>query len=532
MLAVASAATAARIKGTRHADRLQTVNRVRDVVSCGAGRDLATVDLLDRVAPDCETVTREISRDPYRNAGSSHETQVEPDTFAAGRSVVAVFQSGRFFDGGATNIGFAVSRNRGVTWRHGFLPGLTQGGGRRASDPAVTYDAGHRVWLAVSLVFGTDSYALAVSRSPDGLHWAAPVTARLVASTGPEALDKEWIGCDNWASSPFRGRCYLTYSDLGTTQIATQVSSDGGRTWGPPVSGPGFPGRQAILGAYAPAPQVAVLRNGTALLPYFDETQISVLRSSDGGASWSGALPVTPARYAPHPGFRAGPISSAEVGADGNAYVAWADCSRRAGCATNDIVFIRSTDGIGWSAPTRIPTGTADAELPGLAADPSRPGRLALAYYTLRGSTLDVGFVSSRNGGARLDEARETELALLPDGLDRPHLAGLDGRRLHLDVVCRWAGSARVRSGDGPRAAPRCTRRCSPPRSPWASQVRTGSAERVPRRPTTRRISAAPARAGSARITPATRTPRVAAIAPSTRLATGRSPRNATPRAP
>ena len=401
VLAVASAATAARIKGTRHADRLQTVNRVRDVVSCGAGRDLATVDLLDRVARDCETVTREISRDPYRNAGSSHETQVEPDTFAAGRSVVAVFQSGRFFDGGATNIGFAVSRNRGVTWRHGFLPGLTQGGGRRASDPAVTYDAGHRVWLAVSLVFGTDSYALAVSRSPDGLHWAAPVTARLVASTGPEALDKEWIGCDNWASSPFRGRCYLTYSDLGTTQIATQVSSDGGLTWGPPVSGPGFPGRQAILGAYAPAPQVAVLRNGTALLPYFDETQISVLRSSDGGASWSGALPVTPARYAPHPGFRAGPISSAEVGADGNAYVAWADCSRRAGCATNDIVFIRSADGIGWSAPTRIPTGTADAELPGLAADPSRPGRLALAYYTLRGSTLDVGFVSSRNGGAR-----------------------------------------------------------------------------------------------------------------------------------
>ena len=147
-----------------------------------------------------------------------------------------------------------------------------------------------------------------------------------------------------------------------------------------------------------------MLRNGTALLPYFDETQISVLRSSDGGASWSGALPVTPARYAPHPGFRAGPISSAEVGADGNAYVAWADCSRRAGCATNDIVFIRSTDGIGWSAPTRIPTGTADAELPGLAADPSRPGRLALAYYTLRGSTLDVGFVSSRNGGARWTE--------------------------------------------------------------------------------------------------------------------------------
>jgi hypothetical protein len=380
---------------------LQTVNRVRDVVSCGAGKDLATVDLLDRVARDCEIITREISRDPYRNAASSHETQVEPDTFAAGSSVVAVFQSGRFFDGGATNIGFAVSRNRGTSWTHGFLPGLTQGGGRRASDPAVTYDARHRVWLAVSLVFETGGYALAVSRSPDGRHWNAPVIARLVTSTGPEALDKEWIGCDNSPSSPFRGRCYLTYSDLVTTQIATQVSSDGGLTWSPPVSGPGFPGRQAILGDYAPAPQVAVLPNGTALLPYFDETQMSVLRSTDGGASWSGSAPIAPARYVPHRGVRAGPIPSAEVGADGNAYIAWADCGPSPGCSANRIVFTRSSDGVAWSAPAVIPTRSVDAELPGFAADPSRPGRLALAYYTLRKSNLDVGFVSSTTGGAR-----------------------------------------------------------------------------------------------------------------------------------
>jgi hypothetical protein len=377
------------------------VNQVRDVVSCGAGRDLATVDLLDRVARDCEIVTREISRDPYRNATSSHETQVEPDTFAAGSSVVAVFQSGRFFTGGSTNIGFAVSRNRGVSWRHGFLPGLTQGEMLRATDPTVTYDERHRVWLAVSLVFGPESYALMVSRSKDGLRWGVPVTARFVPSTGLEGLDKEWIGCDNWPSSAFRGRCYLTYSDLVTTQIATQVSSDGGLTWGPPVSGPGFPGRLAIQGAYAPAPQVAVLRDGTALLPYFDETQMSVLRSTDGGASWSGAQPVAPARYDLHPALRAAPIPSSEVGADGNAYLAWADCRSRAGCSANSIVFTRTSDGVAWSTPAVIPTGSADAELPGFAADPSRPGRLALAYYTLRGSSLDVGFVSSRNSGSR-----------------------------------------------------------------------------------------------------------------------------------
>jgi hypothetical protein len=45
---------------------------------------------------------------------------------------------------------------------------------------------------------------------------------------------------------------------------------------------------------------------------------------------------------------------------------------------------------------TRDPDRRGDAELPGLDADPSRPGRLALAYYVYRGSSLDVRFVSSR----------------------------------------------------------------------------------------------------------------------------------------
>jgi hypothetical protein len=59
-----------------------------------------------------------------------------------------------------------------------------------------------------------------------------------------------------------------------------------------------------------------------------------------------------------------------------------------------------SRDGVTWSAPARVPTGSADAELPGLAADPASSGRLALAYYTVTARGLDVWFVSSRNGGS------------------------------------------------------------------------------------------------------------------------------------
>jgi hypothetical protein len=67
---------------------------------------------------------------------------------------------------------------------------------------------------------------------------------------------------------------------------------------------------------------------------------------------------------------------------------------------SNDIVYTSTVDGIAWTPVTRIPTGVGDAELPGLDGDPSRRGRLALAYYVYRGSSLDVRFVSSSNAGA------------------------------------------------------------------------------------------------------------------------------------
>src|ERR671930_1081364 len=95
-----------------------------------------------------------ISTDPYTNPESVHKTEVEPDTFAFGNTIVAAFQVGRIFNGGAANIGFATSTNGGRSWRHRFLPGITVvAGGRydRASDAAVAYDARHGVWMISSL---------------------------------------------------------------------------------------------------------------------------------------------------------------------------------------------------------------------------------------------------------------------------------------------------------------------------------------------------------------------------------------------
>src|SRR5215467_5595752 len=76
--------------------------------------------------------TTHISTDPFTQATcaasntTNHHTEVEPDTFSNGSTIVATFQVGRIFDGGACAIGFATSTNNGSTWTTGLLPGITR----------------------------------------------------------------------------------------------------------------------------------------------------------------------------------------------------------------------------------------------------------------------------------------------------------------------------------------------------------------------------------------------------------------------
>jgi hypothetical protein len=72
----------------------------------------------------------QISSDPFTNTNSQHQTEVEPDSFAAGSTIVAVTQAGRFATAGASGIGFATSQDAGGSWTSGFLTGVT-----RFTDP-------------------------------------------------------------------------------------------------------------------------------------------------------------------------------------------------------------------------------------------------------------------------------------------------------------------------------------------------------------------------------------------------------------
>src|ERR1700722_15785958 len=85
----------------------------------------------------------QISSDPFTNTSSEHATEVEPDSFTWGNTIVDTIQAGRFVTAGSSDIGWATSVNGGATWTHGFLSGLTlpRGGGAfpRTTNAVVTY---------------------------------------------------------------------------------------------------------------------------------------------------------------------------------------------------------------------------------------------------------------------------------------------------------------------------------------------------------------------------------------------------------
>ena len=84
------------------------------------------------LASAAHAAVSQVAFDPFTQATckasttTNHQTLVEPDTFANGSTIVAAYQVGRIFDGGACAIGFATSPNNGATWTSGLLAGITK----------------------------------------------------------------------------------------------------------------------------------------------------------------------------------------------------------------------------------------------------------------------------------------------------------------------------------------------------------------------------------------------------------------------
>lgn len=380
-------------------------------------------------AQPASPVIQQVSADPFTNSTSQHQTQVEPDTFSVGSTVVSAFQSGRFdIGGGASGISWVTSLNAGLTWQGGTLPDETvyDGGSyARASDAAVAYDQAHHTWLISSLAAKTTfddvtgSTAIVVSRSSDGLTWSKPIV--VAASSSSQNFDKDWVVCDQHPSSKYFGRCYAQWDDNASTPWLTLMSysNDGGLTWSKP---------QGLVNQsfYAEGGQPLVQPNGNVIVPIygFDSTgaeSIYSYRSTNGGANWTDQTKIDPLTYSTTVSsfYRGGSLPSAEIDQSGKVYVAWAGCYFEANCGgsgitTDDIVLTTSTDGLTWTPLQRIPLDAIGSGVEhltaGIAVDSgtaSSGAHLAVTYYywpnagcTAATCQIYAGLASSINGGA------------------------------------------------------------------------------------------------------------------------------------
>jgi hypothetical protein len=361
-----------------------------------------------------QTVPVRISSDNLTNSDSDHKTEVEPDSFAWGNTIVSAFHVARrpgSIGWGSGDVGYSTSLDGGKTWKYGDLPGLTinfKGGTYgAAADPSVAYDAKHGEWLISTLpLAGLSSNSnfigdVAVSRSTTGLMWGNPI---IIDKTHLD--DKNWTVCDNTTTSPHYGNCYTEWDQaFGSGDVLMSVSSDGGLTWGAGLASSDHAGG---LGG-----EPVVQPNGTVIVP-FQGGGIDVFSSTNGGVSWGKSKAIASiSSHGVAGGLRNPDLPSASIDGAGKTFVVWSDCRFRTGCSSNDVVMSTSTDGTTWSAVTRIPidatTSTVDHFIPGIGVDPATSGATAhitIIYYyyptakcTASTCQLDVGFTTSTDGG-------------------------------------------------------------------------------------------------------------------------------------
>jgi hypothetical protein len=340
---------------------------------------------------------------------------------------------------------FYTSFDGGLSWETGNMS--NSGPTRIGSDPVTVFDVKNGTAIHPSLSFtvsaaGACDGDLVVSVSTDGgLTWDVPV---LVAdgdgcdlSANQLFHDKEWVVTDNNPASPFYGRTYLTWTAFRFKKAVYQSSAifeshsdDGGFTWTAPQEISGSNPAICTFQETGPAgvcdedqfsvPTVG--SDGTVFVAFQNfqneatwepgdlfESQYLVVRSADGGATWSNPTfvvaledgttdyPLNVSGRQTLSGYQVRVNSAGNIVADptnGRLYLVFSD--NRAGVhdvaspITNTNVFLMtSRDGVRWSGPTLVDPSTTDQWFPWVEVNPV-DGTIGIVYHTRLASNPDL----------------------------------------------------------------------------------------------------------------------------------------------
>jgi len=371
--------------------------------------------------------------DPTLDSGDAR-TQSNPTAIADAGDVLAAWSD-------PSGVAWAQSHDDGVS----FEPQntlLDSGGGIITGHPVLGEDSNGDVFMAHMWTVdngGVMEPRIGVATSDDfGDSFSDPVNVTPNLDPLVDGIqDDPWLAVDATGSAN-DGNIYVSWTDLliaGGTEIRANVSTDGGMTFGTPIS-VGFNGEGSQLGVDNAGSAYLVWQDNGQV---FSGTSLLISRSDDGGKTWgvggvdqNRVTPVTRAgtdqvcngqvvralfgdialNHHPHIA-----VDNSGLANDGRLYVVWNDGRR----GDADIFLVRSDDqGLTWSQPVRVnqdPSGNgADQFFPAISVD--NDGDVHVMFYDRRDDPANLAIhvyeASSDDGGGTWTETRLTQTSFLP----------------------------------------------------------------------------------------------------------------------
>ena len=263
-------------------------------------------------------------------------------------NMVAVWRDFRL---GYRQVTYAYTYDGGLTWEQDLF---SEPQYIWDSDPGLTVDtAGNFYAVILSYNSTSEPNGLFVYKSTDGgATWSGPVT--VINGVSGVFEDKELIACDR-SVGPYTDNLYVAWARFYNTQILISRSTDGGNSFGSPLTVSDYNGVQWPVPAVGPNSEVYVA------WVHYSPGSIRLDISTDGGQTFGSDITIQNTTFVS--GYINGSIMVFSFPAldvditggpnNGQMYVAYMDDA--SGFTDTDIFFTRSTDGGStWSQKMRI----------------------------------------------------------------------------------------------------------------------------------------------------------------------------------
>lgn len=250
-----------------------------------------------------------LGEDPAALPGGDGKNQAEPHvtrSISDPDLILATFQEGRYFDGGAVSNGYAVSEDGGFSWRRELNPNLTLVTGGpyyRGTDPVAAISLDGTMYLN-SLVSVDQDFGLGrlvIQRSDDRGHsWTDPITIYTGKSgSGFNNIfpDKNWMVVNDISGTPNLGRIVVTWTNFRTIRtdlidteqylIMSSYSDNLGESWSSPAFVTPTDSSTSSLLQYQASQPVFLARGDLAIVYHnFHGSTLEVRYSPDGGVTY------------------------------------------------------------------------------------------------------------------------------------------------------------------------------------------------------------------------------------------------------